>query len=195
VTHSEIRARLSEYLERDLDSAERSRVEAHLEGCGSCRGELHGLRETVSLLRRLPEPGLPPALADAVMARIASEARAPGTLRLLLRRTSEPGIALALAAGLAGVFLMVQPVAPPRATIASYPTIQPHWIIEDAKPGLPAGAAVISGATPADVYSSYARRARETARRLRGAGHPHSESLAAHLEARPTVALVDWQPR
>src|SRR5262245_11773178 len=128
------------------------------------------------------------------MARIASEARAPGRLRLLLRRVEEPRIALALAAGLAGLFLMVQPTAPPGASVANYPSIQPRWVIEADQPGLPA-AAVISAATPAEIYAAYARRARETARQLRGAGHPYSESLAAHLEARPTVALADWQPR
>ena len=36
MTHLEIRARLSEYLERDLDPAERSLVEGHLDGCASC---------------------------------------------------------------------------------------------------------------------------------------------------------------
>jgi anti-sigma factor RsiW len=198
VTHSEIRARLSEYLERDLDPAERSRVEGHLDGCGSCSRELHELRETVSLLRRLPEPGHPPALADAVMTRIASEASGPARVRSLFARlgdvVAEPRVALALAASLAGVFLMVQPAAPPPAVVAVYPSIQqPRWVIEG-NAGLPA-AAVISSATPAEIYASYARRARETARQLRGAGHPYSESLAAHLEARPNVALADWQPR
>jgi anti-sigma factor RsiW len=195
VTHLEIRARLSEYLERDLDPAERSLVEGHLDGCASCNRELQELRETVSLLRRLPEPGHPPALADAVMARIASEASGQGRLRSLFERLAEPRVALALAAGLAGVFLMVQPAAPPpTAAVASYPAIQqPRWVIEADARGLPSGAAVLSGATPADAYAAY--RARETARQLRGAGHPYSESLAAHLEARPNVALADWQPR
>jgi hypothetical protein len=80
--------------------------------------------------------------------------------------------------------------------VANYPSIQqPRWVIEADEPGLPPGAAVLSGATPAEAYAAYLRRARETARQLRGAGHPYSESLAAHLEARPTVALADWQPR
>ena len=193
MTHSEIRARLSEYLERDLDPAERSRVEGHLDGCGSCSRELHELRETVSLLRRLPEPGHPPALADAVMTRIANQASGQARVRSLFARLGEPRVALALAAGLAGVFLMVQPVAPPPAVVGSYPSIQqPRWVIEADSPRVPA-AAVFSGATSPAAYAAY--RARETARQLRGAGHPYSESLAAHLEARPNVALADWQPR
>jgi len=46
-------------------------------------------------------------------------------------------------------------------------------------------------------YTVYERRAKleELARQLRGAGHPYSESLAAHFEARPNVVLADWQPR
>jgi hypothetical protein len=198
VTHSEIRARLSEYLERDLDPAERSRVEGHLGGCASCSRELHELRETVSLLRRLPEPGHPPALADAVLARIASEASGQARVRSLFARfgdaVAEPRVALALAAGLAGVFLLFQPVTPPPTAVAIYPSIQqPRWVIEPDARGLSSGAAVLSRATPAAAYAAY--RARETARQLRGAGHPYSESLAAHLEARPNVALADWQPR
>ena len=202
MTHTEIRAHLSEYLERDLDPAERSRVDGHLEGCASCSRELHELRETVSLLRRLPEPGQPPALADAVMARIASQTRAPGRLRLLLRRVEEPRIALALAAGLSGLFLMIQPdhrvaAPPPAAAVVAWDTsLQPPWTrLDEGVPGPTPGAAVISGATPSDIYAAYARRARETALRLRSAGHPNSESLAAHFETRPTVALADWQPR
>jgi anti-sigma factor RsiW len=202
VSHSEIRARLSEYLERDLDPAERSRVEGHLAGCASCGRELRELRETVSLLRRLPEPGQPPALADAVMARIASQARAPGRLRLLLQRTSEPRIALALAATLAGLFLMFEPGdrTPALQPPVSYPEgtlgIASKWeaMLDPSFQRGVGGAAVISSATPADVYAAYRRRS-EAARRLRSAGHPFSASLAEHFEAQPAVALAGWPTR
>ena len=108
MTHSEIRAQLSEYLERDLDPDRRSLITAHLESCAACGRELHELRSTVSLLRRLPEPGHPQGLADAVLARVAQDARAPARVHWL-RRVSEPRFAAALAAGIAGFFLLLQP--------------------------------------------------------------------------------------
>ena len=55
----------------------------------------------------------------------------------------------------------------------------------------------MSGATPSGAYTEYMRRAklREVGSLLRGAGHPYSESLAAHFEARPNVVMADWHPR
>jgi hypothetical protein len=197
VTHSEIRAHLSEYLERDLEPDRRSRIAAHLESCAACGSELQALRSTISLLRRLPEPGQPQGLADAVLARVAQDARGPARVHRLVRRISEPRFAAALAAGIAGLFLLLQPedrnraVQPPAAdqlgTIAS--STRPSGARE-VRTGL------VSGATPSASYSAYARRAQldEIARQLRGAGHPYSESLAAHFDAQPTVALADWQP-
>ncbi len=205
--HSEIRARLSEYLERDLDPEERCRIGAHLESCAPCESELHELRATVSLLRRLPEPGHPQGLADAVMARVSQGPRGPAKVRSLVLRLSEPRFAAALAAGIAGLFLLFQ--ADDRDPSTQPPAAgQPGTVASAREPGPlriaaaePSGArdvraGVVSGATPSAIYSGYMRRAKleEMARQLRGAGHPFSESLAAHFEARPTVVLADWQP-
>jgi len=199
VTHSEIRAHLSEYLERDLDPDRRSRIAAHLESCAACQGELQELRSTISLLRRLPEPGHPRGLADAVLARVAQDARGPARVHRLVLRLSEPRFAAALAAGIAGLLLLVQgdardrsePAAGPVGTIASVPESGPR----DVRAG------VVSGATPSGALSIYAShhatpraRLNALARQLRGAGHPSSPSMAAHLEAQPTIALADWQP-
>jgi anti-sigma factor RsiW len=196
------RARLSEYLERDLDPDERSQIDAHLSDCAGCRRELSELRQTVSLLRQLPEPAHPPALADAVLARLAREANGPARVRPLFARLGEPRLALPLAAALAGFFLMLQPADPtlPTAVTSSADFTrlpQPEWTGLEALPARSPRAGVVSGTTPAGIYAAYARRARleEMARQLRGAGHPFSESLAAHFEAQPSVALADWQPR
>ena len=98
--HSEIRARLSEYLERDLATEERARIGAHLESCTDCDRELNELRETVSLLRRLPEPTLPAGISErgdaADRARRGPRSARPGLVparrasRALPRR-SRPG--------------------------------------------------------------------------------------------------------
>jgi len=186
VKHSEIRARLSDYLQRDLDPEDRSRIETHLEACGPCGSELRELRATVSLLRSLPEPGHPPGLAEAVMARVARDARGPARVRSLLWRAAEPRFAAPLAAGIAGLFFLFQ------TGDRDLPTLPTETV---ARPIHSAG--VISGATPPGTHVTYTRggKLEDIARQLRGAGHPYSESLAAHFEARPTVMLADWQPR
>jgi anti-sigma factor RsiW len=116
VKHSQIRARLSEYLERDLTSEERSRIGAHVAGCSECERELRELSATVSLLRRLPEPALPPGIGNAVMARIARGEGREARVRSLFRRAAEPRFAAPLAAGLAGLFFLFQAVDPERET-------------------------------------------------------------------------------
>jgi anti-sigma factor RsiW len=198
VTHSEIRAHLSEYLERDLDPDRRSRIAAHLESCTSCQSELQELRSTISLLRRLPEPGHPRGLADAVLARVAQDARGPARVHRLVLRLSEPRFAAALAAGIAGLLLLVQGGPPDRSESAAGPVGTIASVPESGPRDVRAG--VVSGATPSGaltIYASHATpraRLNELARQLRGAGHPSSPSMAAHLEAQPTIALADWQP-
>ena len=67
MNHSRVRARLNDYLERDLPPKERSRVMAHLAECPECAEELRELESTVTLLRRLPEVPVPPAFAASVI--------------------------------------------------------------------------------------------------------------------------------
>jgi anti-sigma factor RsiW len=50
---------LSAWVEGDLSAAERARVEAHLDGCASCRAELEALRRTILLSAELGDA--PPA--------------------------------------------------------------------------------------------------------------------------------------
>jgi anti-sigma factor RsiW len=250
VKHSEVSPRLSRYLEHDLASEERAQIAAHLEGCAECSRELRELRATVALLRRLPEPALPPNLADSLLARVARGDGRESRVISLLRRTAEPSIGAPLAAGIAGLFLFfaaddpaVAPgrTASPTAAASAGAAIAPprtELLARAATPGtgsaaagpLVVGAGVVSGATPAEAEAAYQRRVEavafasppdpqadapvrgetvctlqhraaqrarlaEIARLLRGAGHPHSTSLAAHIERRPAVALVDWQPR
>ena len=216
--HSEIRARLSDYLARDLSPDQRSRIETHLEGCPPCDSELRELRATVSLLQRLPEVEHPAGLADAVLARVARDGYRPAPVITLLRRAAEPRFAALLAAGIAGLLLVLQPgdQAIPRAmspaahdqfaatglhTAGGLPPAFTSglWGPDEPRPRdvQPAGAGVVSGVTPFRSYAEYARRARlqEVAHLLRGAGHPHSASLASRFEARPTVVMADWTPR
>jgi hypothetical protein len=116
VNHSEARALLGDYLEGDLEVAERRRLDEHLPECASCSEELRELRSAISLLRGLPDPEPPSEMRDVIMARIgAGEATAP-VLLSAFRRFTEPPVIAALAAGVAAlaVFVGLQAVSPER---------------------------------------------------------------------------------
>ena len=113
-----VRSHLGDHLEGDLDLRFRTRVDEHLGRCASCTRELSELRSTVGLLRSLPAPQPPAALATEVMRRIdAGEGRrrqSPAVIRHLFG----PRVAAALAAGLAGfaIFTSIETswVQPPK---------------------------------------------------------------------------------
>ncbi len=50
---------LSAYIDKQLSAQELAACEAHLQTCPQCQQELTGLRQTVALLRALPQPALP----------------------------------------------------------------------------------------------------------------------------------------
>lgn len=49
-----IRELLSPYIDDELDSGERQRVDSHLESCQSCREEFDSIRKTISLVQSIP---------------------------------------------------------------------------------------------------------------------------------------------
>jgi len=145
VKHSEIRARLSDYLERDLSPEESSRIETHLEACAPCGSELRELRATVSLLRRLPEPAHPQGLGEAVMARVARDGIRPARVRWPLRRAADPRIAALLAAGIAGLFFLFQ-TGDPGLTMRPFPAVPLGTVARGATPAGQPGQAQIASA-------------------------------------------------
>jgi anti-sigma factor RsiW len=48
---------MSAYLDGELPSRARTRMERHTRGCEECLGMLEGLRRMLGMLRRLPPPG------------------------------------------------------------------------------------------------------------------------------------------
>ena len=54
-THDDLNRRLSEYLDDELDAAERTAVEAHLQVCDECRGDLQALASVVARAAALPD--------------------------------------------------------------------------------------------------------------------------------------------
>jgi hypothetical protein len=80
MTCHDAREQLSALLDDALAAAERAAIEAHLATCAECRRELDGLRETVTLLRRVPPVHAPAGFVDRVM---TAAHRPPWSRRLL----------------------------------------------------------------------------------------------------------------
>ncbi len=68
--HTEIRRRLSDYLDNAVSATEKSEIEAHLATCGNCRGALADLKRTIAHMKSLPEVEPPPWLTAKIMARV-----------------------------------------------------------------------------------------------------------------------------
>jgi negative regulator of sigma E activity len=66
---------LSSYIDDEVSSEERKKIEAHLKECQDCSNSLHELRETVGLLGDLEEAPVPPELAEKIKAGIREEER------------------------------------------------------------------------------------------------------------------------
>lgn len=64
----QLRGMLSPYIDGELSSPEKARVERHIEGCGACRRELEMLRVTVGLLQRAPVVAAPRSFTIAATA-------------------------------------------------------------------------------------------------------------------------------
>jgi anti-sigma factor RsiW len=61
-------ARLSEYLDEELDPTLCSELDTHMEGCAPCRAFLESLRRTVDALQAVESPRLPDELRREVLA-------------------------------------------------------------------------------------------------------------------------------
>jgi hypothetical protein len=103
VSSGHVVERLGDHLEGDLSPEDFARVDAHLAECSACAAELRELRETVALLRGLPDPVLPPRLAADVMQRIELEGISRGRVIELFREVTQPRVVAALAAGIAAL--------------------------------------------------------------------------------------------
>jgi anti-sigma factor RsiW len=99
--HEYVLDRLSPYIDDQLKSRERARVEAHLNTCASCRDELQTLEWTRSLLRQAPVVPIP----RSFVIREADLAPRQDAQRRAARR--RPAFALQWAAALVAVLLVV----------------------------------------------------------------------------------------
>ncbi|TFV73955.1 anti-sigma factor [Blastococcus sp. CT_GayMR20] len=122
-SHREVREQLGGYALGHGDPAERAAVRAHVDGCAACRAELAELSPLAGRLAdvdpgHLDEvPPTPPGLRDAVLARIAAEARirpaGPGGVRRRRARVAAAASAVGIAAAGFGVGWLLRPVPDP----------------------------------------------------------------------------------
>jgi hypothetical protein len=101
VNHAEVRSRIADYLEGDLELSQRALFDGHLDGCEPCSREVTELRETVQLLRSLPDPEPPPQLVENVIRRIRSgegSVRLSDRLRAAMLLLARPQVALPVTA-------------------------------------------------------------------------------------------------
>jgi hypothetical protein len=75
----EVRARLLEYRERQLDLSSRTRLEAHLLVCERCLTELRDLESLLTAFATSPIPEPSPGAAERARLRIAAERRRTAT--------------------------------------------------------------------------------------------------------------------
>ena len=68
----QVRTRLGDYLEGDLELSARAQVDEHLGACADCANELQELRSTVALVRTLPDLTVPTDLVDTEGWRVMS---------------------------------------------------------------------------------------------------------------------------
>jgi predicted anti-sigma-YlaC factor YlaD len=58
---------VTDYLEDALTPVERARLEAHLDVCPGCREYLAQMRQTVSVIGRLPADSLDPRMSERLL--------------------------------------------------------------------------------------------------------------------------------
>ncbi len=91
--HRYVRDRLSAYVDSELESADRARLERHLALCAECRTDLHTLRWTKRLLQQAPPVKVPRSF---VVREADVAARRPTGRRIALWRTQWATAAIAL---------------------------------------------------------------------------------------------------
>jgi len=63
-------ARLSEWIDNELDPPTRQRIERHIAACPACQVCLQTLTRTASLCRELDHSALPEAVVERIMGRV-----------------------------------------------------------------------------------------------------------------------------
>ncbi len=173
-THDPFEARLSEYLDGELDSAERVVLEAHLAGCAPCRelvADLARIRAAAHALgERAPARDLWPELA----ATLTSRARARPWAPILLAFAA--GVLLAL-----GASWVLQRGAAPETRVARG---ESYLLLLHEPEDFGAG---LGAEEHAAIVERYARWARELGPRCLGGEELEASGLELHPGASAPV--------
>jgi len=105
--------RLSEYLDDELDPAERAALAAHLDGCAECAATLAELERVVARARGLEDRGPATDLWPGIAARIGSAPAPRYRIALSIPQLLAAGIALMVLSG--GAAWLLHPGARPGA--------------------------------------------------------------------------------
>ncbi len=109
MTHLEIENLASDYLEGQLESAERIRVEAHLAECAACRELLEDVRRAFELCRATAELEPPPWLTSKILLATVGERKPTLRERLaaFLRPSPQPRVAYMVAMTLFSISIIM----------------------------------------------------------------------------------------
>lgn len=124
MNHADVKSCLADYLEGDLSLDRRALVDAHLDACADCAGEVDQMRRMIRMLRLLPEPETPPMIAANVMRRIRAGESRPGLVGRFMHAVGgilDPGFVLpaAVIASAALVLVVWQDPASIRASLTA----------------------------------------------------------------------------
>ena len=192
---SRARSRLNAYLEDDLSPRQRAKVEAALQASPELRSELAELRNTVALLRSLPRPETPPALASAVIARVRAGEAEPATLRNWLGGWLEVRYAVPIAAAALALVVFVDTRIGPAADA---PAPQSQRVAEVQVESARLRPTIEVAVEMQELHRERLQRRVQRhgmARILSGAGHPHSAVFASDIDNAGDVALVGYGAR
>jgi hypothetical protein len=161
---------MADYLEGDLPLARRALFDAHLDDCAECAREISEMQETIGVLRSLPEPEVPPHLADNALRRIRNgEANPPwyDHVRSAVATLLSPRVLAPVSAGMLvmGVITWIGDSQLP----GQGPGVAPSPVLVQADPPAASGG---SGTTVAAN-----RAAQRFAASPRGGGTPSAQAL------------------
>lgn len=171
---------LSAYIDRQVTTAERARVESHLSTCAACRADLESLRRTTLLVAALPRVSVPRAftLSEAQVGRRSRAAR-PSWYGGLLR-------------GLGAVTALAL-VAVVTATLISQPGWTPGGMVAQQAPGQTATATLSPAEEPPAALARQAEApegASAAATIVEAPAEPSAEEPAAKAAA-PAATSAD----